>query len=231
MESSLMNSPGLWISCSFMILVIIIQSILYFRLGKKTAIELGISKETIKRSVRAASITALGPTLSAVIVLLSLVVTLGTPMAWMRLNDIGAARTELSIVALAQSILPASATPDEMFTFASWAMTFNNMGWMLVALLITKRMGWAVNKMNEKFNPQMVKAVMGGASIGLFAYLLSNNLVGKSSPQYVAAISSGIAIVFINKIFAKSQWMQELSLGIAMIIGMIFGSITSGITA
>lgn len=47
MESSLMNSPGLWVSCSFMILVIVFQSILYFRLGKKSAIELGIPKKTI----------------------------------------------------------------------------------------------------------------------------------------------------------------------------------------
>lgn len=231
MESTLMNSPGMWIVCSFMVIVIVLQSILYFRHGKKTAEALGIPKDTVNRSVRAASITAMGPTLSAVIVLLSLVVTLGTPMAWMRLNDIGAARTELSVVALSESILPAGATADEAFTFASWGMAFNNAGWMLVTLLITKRMGWAVGKMNEKFNPLMVKAVMAGASVALFAYLLSNNIVGKASPQYIAAITSGTSIILINKFFGKNQRLQELSLGIAMVIGMIFGSISNNFMA
>lgn len=231
MESNLMNSLGMWIVCSFMVIVIVLQSVLYFRLGKKTATELDIPKDTVNRSIRAAAITAIGPTFSAAIVLLSLVVTLGTPMAWMRLNDIGAARTELSVVALSQSILPAGATPDEAFTFASWGMALNNAGWMLVTLLITKRMGWAVNKMNDKFNPLMVKAVMGGASVGLFAYLLSNNIVGKPRPQYIAAIASGASIILINKFLGKNQRLQELSLGIAMVIGMIFGYISNNFIA
>lgn len=231
MESSLANSFSMWIACSFMVIVIVFQSVLYFRLGRKEASRLGIPQQTVNASIRAAAITAVGPTLSAAIVLLSLVVTVGTPMAWMRLNDIGAARTELSVVALAKTLLPEGTTADDMFTFAAWGMAFNNMGWMLVTLLVTPRMGLAVDKMNEKINPLMVKAIMAGASIGLFSYLLSNNLVGRKSPFWVAAITAGIAIIVMNKIFAKNQRMLELSLGIAMIIGMIFGSIAVNMTA
>lgn len=225
MENSLMNGFGMWIACSFMVVVIVVQSIMYFNLGKKEAIRLGIPQQTINASIRSAAITSVGPTLSSAIVLLSLVITVGTPMAWMRLNDIGAARTELSVVALAKSILPATASANEAFSFASWGMALNNVGWMAVTLLITPRMGWAVNKMNEKINPLIVKAIMGGASIGLFAYLLSNNIVGKQSPQWIAAITAGLSIILMNRIFARNQRMLELTLGLAMLIGMFFGSL------
>lgn len=231
MESTLMNSLGLWITGGLMVFVIVVQSVFYFSLGKKEAKKLGVPEKTVKASIRAASLTAIGPTLSSVIVLLSLVVTVGAPMAWMRLNDIGAARTELSVAALAQSLLPETASAETTFAFISWGMALNNVGWMVVALLVTKRMGWAVGKMNEKFNPKMVKAVMAGASVGLFAYLLSNSLVGNASPQYVAAVTSGIAMILISKLFAKNQRLQELSLGLAMIIGMVVGSIVSGMVA
>lgn len=230
LDSSLMSSFGMWLACGLMVGVIVFQSILYFRVGKKEAQKLGVPSGTINASIRAAAITSVGPTLSAAIVLLSLVITVGSPMAWMRLNDIGAARTELSVVALAKSILPATASADEAFTFASWGMALNNMGWMAVTLFATHRMGATVNKMNEKINPLLVKAVMGGASIGLFAYLLSNNLVGKKSPQWIAAFAAGVSIILMNTAFAKNQRLQELSLGIAMIIGMVCGSVVIGMT-
>lgn len=82
------NNLGLWIICSVMVIVILVQSILYFRLGRAEAKKLQIPKEKVTHGIRAAVITAIGPTISSAIVLLSLVVMIGGPMAWMRLNDV-----------------------------------------------------------------------------------------------------------------------------------------------
>lgn len=228
---AIINSPWLWLICSIMVIVILTQSILYFRLGHKEAKQLNIPKEKVNHGVRAAVITAIGPTLSSAIVLLSLVVMIGGPMAWMRLNDVGAARTEMAIVSMVQSIIPSGASEITALDFAAWGQAFNNVGWMIVALVLTKRMGWAVGKMNDKFSPIIVKAAMSGAAVGLFAYLVPNNLIGKASPYWVAAVVSGASILVINKIFKNQQRLQEFSLGIAMILGMIAASITSGFAA
>lgn len=225
------NSGGLWIVCSAMVIVILVQSVLYFRLGRREAKKLEIPQKQVNQGVRAAVITAIGPTLSSAIVLLSLVVMIGGPMAWMRLNDVGAARTEMAIVSMIQSIIPDESSELTSIIFAAWGQAINNVGWMIVALVATKRMGWAVSKMNEKFNPILVKAAMSGAAVGLFAYLVPNNLIGKISPYWIAAIVSGASILFINKVFKKQQRLQEFSLGIAMILGMIAASIANGFVA
>ena len=228
---AILNSPGLWAICSIMVIVILTQSILYFRLGHSEAKRLEIPPEKVKQGIRAAVITALGPTISSAIVLLSLVVMIGGPMAWMRLNDVGAARTEMAIVSMVQSIIPEGASEFTGITFAAWGQAFNNVGWMIVALVATKRMGWAVDKMNAKFSPVVVKAAMSGAAVGLFAYLVPNNLIGKASPFWVAAVVSGASILIINKIVKNQQRLQELSLGNAMILGMIAASIVGGLAA
>ena len=223
------NGFGMLIACSVMVIVILVQSILFFRLGRKRAKELGIPNNVIKDSAVAAAVTAVGPTLSMAIVILSLVAVVGGPMAWMRLNDIGAARTELSVISMVEGILPENYTEADYFTFASWGMALNNVGWMAVSLFLTPNMGRAVDAMNNKFNPKAVKLVMSAAALALFAYLWGNAVIGKATPYYVAAGVSAVAILVIKKLFGKRKRIQELSYGIAMIIGMIGGSVAQAL--
>ena len=61
---------------------------------------------------------------------------------------------------------------------------------------------------------------MGGATLGLFAYLLTNQLVGKASIKWVAAVLSGAIMLILTTVFKKHQRIQELALGIAMLGGM-----------
>ena len=72
---------------------------------------------------------------------------------------------------------------------------------------------------------------MSGAAVGLFAYLVPNNLIGKASPYWIAAVVSGGSILVINKVFKNQQRLQEFSLGIAMILGMIAASVANGFMA
>ena len=163
------------------------------------------------------------------IVILSLVVVVGGPMAWMRLNDIGAARTELSVISMVEGLLPEGYTENDYFTFASWGMALNNVGWMVISLLLTPNMGKAVNAMNRRFNPKAVKLVMSAAALALFAYLWGNSVIGKNVTYYVAAAAAAVSILLIKRLFGKRKRIQELSYGIAMIIGMIAGSISQAV--
>lgn len=106
------------------------------------------------------------------------------------------------------------------FSYSLWAMALNNLGWLVIVLLLNHRMSGIVVKMNEKLNPKWVKLLMGGATLGLFAYLLTNQLVGKTSIKWAAAILSGVIMLVLTTAFKKHQRIQELALGISMLGGM-----------
>lgn len=221
--ASVMNSPGMWIASSIMVIVVVVQSILFLREGFRGAKELGIPHSECIKGMRVALITAIGPSLAPVIILLALIAVLGAPTAWMRLNDIGAARTELAISALSTKLVGVELKPGALdlkaFSYATWGMALNNVGWIVIALIFVGRMNTAIKTINQKYDPRWINLLMVGASIGLFAYLLSTNLI-KGGGNLVAGVVSFLSMYLISKYAGRYQRLQELALGIAMLIGM-----------
>ncbi len=220
---SVMNSPGMWVASSIMVIVVLVQSALFLREGFKAADRLGMPRSTTVKGMRAAMITAIGPSLGPVVILLALLAVLGGPTTWMRMNDIGAARTELAMSALATKVIGVdmrSAAFDlKAFSYAIWGMAMNNAGWMLVALLFVKRMNSAISKMNQKYDPAWVKLIMTGAAIGLFASLWSPALL-KGGGEFFAGIVAFASMFLIGKYAGNYPRLQEPALGISMLIGM-----------
>ena len=112
------------------------------------------------------------------------------------------------------------------------AMALNNLGWLVVVLITTHKMSGIVDKLYSKYDPKWIKLLMGGTILGLFAYLLSNQIApglmeGNLAP-IVAAVASGGTMLIISKALAKHQRLQELALGISMIVGMAVAQIAFG---
>lgn len=223
----MINSPGLWIVSSFLVIISVVQAIVFMKAALKEASNLGIERKGIKAAIRSASVTAIGPSLSPVITLLSLVAVIGAPTTWMRLCDVGAARTELGVISLTSNLsgveVGSAAFGAEVFSYALWGMALNNLGWLFVVFILGHRMRGIVEKMNMKYNPTWVKKLLAGATVGLFAYLLSNQIKTFEIPKLTPAIISAIVMLVLTTLFKKNQRLQELSLGIAMLIGM-FGT-------
>lgn len=223
----MINSPGLWIVSSFLVIISVVQAIVFMKEALKEASNLGIERKGIKAAIRSASVTAIGPSLSPVITLLSLVAVIGAPTTWMRLCDVGAARTELGVISLTSNLsgveVGSAAFRAEAFSYALWGMALNNLGWLFVVFILGHRMRGIVEKMNMKYNPTWVKKLLTGATVGLFAYLLSNQIKTFEIPKLTPAIISAIVMLVLTTLFKKNQRLQELSLGIAMLIGM-FGT-------
>ncbi|MCO8652222.1 DUF5058 family protein [Clostridioides difficile] len=223
----MINSPGLWIVSSFLVIISVVQAIVFMKEALKEASNLGIERKGIKAAIRSASVTAIGPSLSPVITLLSLVAVIGAPTTWMRLCDVGAARAELGVISLTSNLsgveVGSAAFGAEAFSYALWGMALNNLGWLFVVFILGHRMRGIVEKMNMKYNPTWVKKLLAGATVGLFAYLLSNQIKTFEIPKLTPAIISAIVMLVLTTLFKKNQRLQELSLGIAMLIGM-FGT-------
>lgn len=224
MFQSVINGPDIWIACSFMTAIVVLQSVFFLRAALKEANALGIDLKRRKAAMRSASITAIGPSLSPVIIMITMILLLGTPNAWFVLNNVGAARTELAVASMGAQVAGVTVMDSNIgiqaWTYALWAGALNSAGWLIVVFFLNHRMDGIVNTMYVKYDEKWIKALLGGATLGLFAYLLSNQLVGKSTSNYCAAAVSGIFVMILIHFFKKNQFLQELSLGLSMLVGM-----------
>ena len=221
------NSPGLWIASSLMIIVILTQCAIYLRAAIKEADNLGIAPERWKAGFRSACLTSIGPSLSPVIIMMALIAVLGTPTTWMRMNDIGAARTELAMSAIATGMAGSSLEAGKLtmlgFVFALWGMALNNSGWIVIGGYGAPSLNKAVEYLRDNFNAAWVKLFMAAAALGLFSTLLGNAIIKKgvvNQKNLFAAIVSFIAMLIIGRIFKGNKKIQEFSLGLAMLVGM-----------
>ena len=221
---SIINGLDIWIACFFMIFIVVLQSVFFLKEALKEAAELGIDEKKRKAAIRSASITAIGPSLSPVIIMITVILILGTPNAWFVLNNVGAARTELAVASMGAQLAGVTVMDGNIgmmaWTYALWACALTSAGWLIVVFLLNHRMAGIVSEMYVRYDEKWIKALMGGATLGLFAYLLSNQIVGKSTSNYFAAVVSGMFIMVLLKFFKKNQILQEISLGLAMLIGM-----------
>ncbi|WP_236879409.1 DUF5058 family protein [Clostridioides difficile] len=100
----MINSPGLWLVSSFLVIISVVHAIVFMKEALKEASNLGIERKGIKAAIRSARVTAIGPSLSTVITLLSLVAVIGAPTTLIRLSAVGAARTELGVITLTSNL-------------------------------------------------------------------------------------------------------------------------------
>ncbi|MBQ7737589.1 MAG: DUF5058 family protein [Oscillospiraceae bacterium] len=229
--NAIKNGPGMWIASGIMVVVILVQALLYLRLSKKEADNLGIDKARQKEARRSAIIAAAGPTLALSIMLITLIASLGGPTAWMRMNDVGSGRTELAIASTVKDMVTAEAgTPEaelQELSYAVWAQGIDVAGWLIGAMVMVLA-GSAVTKtLNEKLNPTWAKMLMGGCLVSLFSYLLINQVYKKAPPYLIAAIAGGITMFLMNILFKKNKRLQELALGISILVGAFCGAIAA----
>lgn len=230
------NGKGMWIASSLMVIVVILQSGIFFAEALSESKKLGLSQNHCIKAVRSAIITSLGPSLAPVVVLMALIPVLGAPTTWMRVCDIGAAETELAIATMSANVIGVdirSAAYDiRAYSYSLWGMALNNLGWLLFTLLFTHQMSGGLQKLNEKYDPNWIKYLMAGAALGLFGYLLAGQMITKGTigvkmgHLYAGAIA-GIAMFALSKIGKKYSAIREPALGIAMVIGMLSAAVLS----
>lgn len=221
---SIINGPMIWVVSSFLVVISVSQAVVFLKAALKEASTLGIDKERRTAAIRSASITAIGPSLSPVIMLLSLVAVIGAPTAWMRLADVGAARTELGVIALTSNLAGVEVGSEAFgmtgFSYALWGMALNNFGWLFLVFILAHRMGGVVDKLYTKYDPKWIKLLMAGATVGLFAYLLSNQIYSFKPVKLAPAVIAAGSMFILTTVFRKHQRLQEVALGISMLVGM-----------
>lgn len=230
------NSPMMWIFCIPAVALVIVQAFLFAKRAWKTGPQMGVTKDQMMRGAKSAAIASLGPSLVIVIGAVSLLASVGGPLAWMRLAYIGSVMYELPAAdraaTAAGSTLGTNNMTMEAFANAAWIMCVCCLGWIIVSALFTDKMGKLRDKVAGNSEAALaVIAVAGG--LGAFAYqcftriLPGVNKIDFGSAQLWSIIAGFVVMMALGLYGKKSKakWVSQFGMTIAMIIGMLVGAI------
>ncbi len=223
----IVNEPGLWVVAIAMVSIVFLQAILFARQAFHAASRIGMDRAKCIQGLRAGMITAIGPSLAIVVVMIGMMAVVGAPMTWMRLSIIGAAPTELTAATLgAKAIGVEFGSPQydlRAFVHSNWGMALNDFGWLFLCALFTHRLETIRQKVGGG-DMKWLAVLTGSAAIGCFAYLMSGNLLA-GGPKMVGVIAGGICMWIYLSIARKFKGLKEYTLGLAMITGMMIAAL------
>ena len=228
----IINSPLLWAICSITVMVVVAQAVLYFRLARKNANAMGVSDENCRKAFKVGAITAIGPALSILIVMVGLMAVLGNPLTWMRLSVIVSAANELTGARIGADAAGVTFGGDDYgldALFVSWfGMALNGIGSLVAVVLFSGHLDKMKNKIASK-NPRILAFVSGAAMAAIYGNLSSAELKN-GGPNLIAWATAGITMFVLFEVSKRFTKLKEYNLGIAMIAGTIAGAIAQMLT-
>lgn len=228
--NNIANSAIMWLACAPAVLTVFFQAINFYRKSKNSAIKMGIPKEKVTSAIRSAAVTSIGPCFVMLTAMLSLILYVGAPLAWLRVNFIGSVSYNLQGVSFVSDAMGINlGSPDMNLDFlvtTAIVLGLGSMGWVLFVALFADKMD-KVNKFISGGNAALVPIVGGGALIGVFSSMTIDRLYPVSN-QAVAVIVSGLLMFIIQSYNKKAnkQWLKEWGLTLCMVTGMVAAVIT-----
>ena len=223
------NSIPMWIAAGLAILLVLFQAFIFAKKSYETGKEIGITEIQMKSAIKSSFIMSLGPSLIILTGLLSLLVTVGGPMAWMRLSFIGSVMFELMAVGFGAEAVGVKMGIDPMtniaFANAIWTMILGSVGWIIFATLTADKMDKVQTRFSKGDNG-FIKIISIAAMLGSFGSLVSGHLLAMNK-NTIAAISGGLIMLILSPLADKKniKWLKEWVMTIALFGGMIIAVI------
>ncbi|MDO4976112.1 MAG: DUF5058 family protein [Eubacteriales bacterium] len=236
------NSLPMWIACGLAVAVVIIQALLFaikaYGAGKKV----GLTEKQMKKAMKSSAITSIGPSIVILSGMLSLLITVGAPVAWMRLSMIGSVMFESLAAGIGTNVVGVQLGVDELthqaLAMAVWTMVLCSIGWVIFATFSANRMDKIQNKLGGG-DAQKLISISVAAVIGVFAAMCAQHLVkilqfnpetkafagvGFSKHAFACVLGGvimGIMMQVSKKIPALKEWNLTISILAAMIIAAV----------
>lgn len=226
------NAPLLWAFVLAVFVIILVQSVIYFRAADKAAPAAGLTRSELRVALRSGGIAAIGPSLAVVVVAIALLALFGTPAVLLRIGLIGPAAYEtaaagISAASVGAALGDASYTQN-VFAVAFFAMSMGGAMWMLVTLIATPLLDKGQHKLSV-VNPALMAIVPTAAFLGAF-FALGVAEWPKSTGHIVTmAVSAAVmgACIWLSRVLNKS-WITEWALGIAIFISLVVAHLAFG---
>ena len=202
-------------------------SLVYLKKAYTHCLELGISKEELKKVIKSSVVFSIVPSLSIVVGLFALITVLGTVWSWWRLSVIGSLSYETLISNGVSSALGFSSAA-EMLDQATGSqvgvgmilMSVGMLSGFFVLLPFGKKMSMSVNKAEGSSTWKYV--LSGTFMLCLFAVYIPVLLIGDTIQA--AVMITGLVIALALGVLAKKpgmKWIGEFIMAFSMIGGML----------
>ena len=220
------NAPWMFIYVGLLLVAVIIQCLIYMRRAKENALSLGLSEGDIRKGLTTGITISILPTIPVLLVFLSLVPLLGTPLVWLRLSIIGSAHYEAYAASVAVNCVGEELIPNGYtingWVAAAWIMTIGGSACVLWSSLAIKPISKIYQKANT-IDMGLVLALGTGCLMGIMAFVsVAYGLSAMNTKGIVFLISFAIGalIVFICHKLPKQKWLSDFCMAISMIVAM-----------
>ena len=226
------NSGWMWFAVAVPMAVLAWQVFLLLRRSLRDGRRMGVRNEQIKSAVIASASASIGPSVSILTGMVSLMVMMGAPIAWTRLSYIGAVMFEMTSadvgaeavgVAFEQSSMTA-----EAFANGVWAMILGSVGWIIVSGLFTHKIDGLRTRLAGG-NQKALPIITAAATLGCYCSLTFNKMypVAIDNKNIYATIGGALTILLLTMWNKKrrAKWVSNWSATLAMIVGLIFACI------
>jgi len=210
-HQELTNSPGMWLACSAIVVVVFIQAIKFtiisFRLGEA----IGIPRKKMLAAFRSGFITAIIPSFAILLGLAILIPSLGTAFPWMRLSVIGSVVYELIASGIAAKELGLKNVVNDpsgmAFTTAVWVMSMGFLIPLLFVALFTQKISRLKCRIAGDDNTWM-DILSTAAFFGAVGFMVAQPLVSGGPPR-IAMIGGFVSVVILGAItkVGKQKWL------------------------
>ncbi|MEV7605917.1 DUF5058 family protein [Paenarthrobacter sp. NPDC089322] len=231
----LINHPVLWACAIGVFLVIILQSVIYYRAVKQAAPEANLTAAQVRGSVRTGAVAAIGPSLAVSLIALSLLPLFGTPAVLTRIGLVGSAAFDVAAAGIAAGTqgaqLGGHTYTQKIFALGFAAMTLGGLLWMLAALILTPVLSKGDAKL-RKINPAVMTIVPAAALLGAFFTLALQETL--KSPTHLITMLVSAAVMGVCLLVAKQlkrPWVREWGLGIAILVALAVAFVITDATS
>lgn len=200
--------------------------VVFYKKTHARALELGVSKETIKNINKSTITLTIVPSLSIVIGLMVLSAAIGIPWAWFRLSVVGSVTYELMAAQMATAALgfsemtAAASSTATTFGAIMIVMSIGIIAGIVTNVFFGKAIITGTNKMGKGgggFTPIMNGCFMMAMMCVMLPFQAWNGIV------FILVILTGIAIALLSGVVIKAtgwKWLSDFTMAFTLIFGM-----------
>ena len=216
------NSLPMWIACGVAVVLVIAQALIFIKKAIDAAPQVGVTKEQVNKAIKSSALTSIGPSIVVLSGMLSLLVTVGGPMGWMRLSFIGSVMFESIAAGIGTGSVGVQLGVDELtplaLTMAVWTMILGSVGWIIFSTFAADKMDKIQAKLAGS-NPAGLTIISSGAIIGVFAAMCGQKLVMVDNTA-LATVLGAILMYVMMQVSKKVPALKEWNLTIAILVAM-----------
>lgn len=223
----IISSPLLLALVIIGLLYIVGFSLVYLKKAYTHCLELGITKEDLKKIIKSSVVFSIVPSLSIVVGLFVLISVMGTVWSWWRLSVIGSLSYETMIASSVSSAVGFLNSADmmnnatgEQFGVVMILMSIGMLSGFLILIPFGKKMSMSVDK--SKGGNTWKNVLSGTFMLCLFSVYIPVLLIGDTIQALVMV--TGLIIAVALGILAKNskfRWLSDFIMAFSMIGGMV----------